>query len=75
SEKDRWLSVIEVLPWSDEASKFFGKIKSDLEKLGQLIDDFDIAIGAIAVAHKCSVVTSNLNHFQKINKLQSICWK
>jgi tRNA(fMet)-specific endonuclease VapC len=75
TEKDRWLSVIAVLPWSPNASKFFGKIKADLEKLEKLIDDFDIAIGAIAVAHKCSVITANLNHFQRIKKLQSMSWK
>ena len=75
TEKDRWLSVIAVLPWSPNASKFFGKIKADFEKLGKLIDDFDIAIGAIAVAHKCSVITANLNHFQRIKKLQSMSWK
>ena len=75
TERDRWLSVIAVLPWSPNASKLFGKIKADLEKFGQLIDDFDIAIGAIAVAHRCSVITANLNHFQQIRKLQSISWK
>ena len=74
-ERDRWLSVITVLPWSPNASKSFGKIKADLERLGQLIDDFDIAIGAIAIAHRCSVITANLNHFQRISKLQSISWK
>ena len=74
-ERDRWLSVIAVLPWSPNASKSFGKIKADLERLGQLIDDFDIAIGAIAIAHRCSVITANLNHFQRISKLQSISWK
>ena len=75
TERDRWLSVIAVLPWSPNASKFFGKIKADLERVGQLIDDFDIAIGAIAIAHRCSVITVNLNHFQRISKLQSISWK
>jgi tRNA(fMet)-specific endonuclease VapC len=74
-ERDRWLSVIAVLPWSPKASQFFGKIKADLERLGQLIDDFDIAIGAIAIAHRCSVITANLNHFQRISNLQSISWK
>jgi tRNA(fMet)-specific endonuclease VapC len=75
AERDKWLSVIEVLPWSSDASKFFGKIKSDLERRGQLIDDFDIAIGAIASAHRCSVITNNLDHFRRIDRIQSISWK
>jgi predicted nucleic acid-binding protein len=75
AERDRWLSVIAVLPWSNEASELFGEIKADLERFGRLIDDFDIAIGAIAIAHGCSVITANLSHFQKIGKLKSKNWK
>jgi tRNA(fMet)-specific endonuclease VapC len=75
AERDRWLSVIAVLPWSNEASEFFGEIKADLERFGRLIDDFDIAIGAIAIAHECSVITANLSHFQRIGKLKSKNWK
>jgi len=73
-ERDKWLSVIRVLPWSNEASERFGEIKADLERLGQLIDDFDIAIAAIAMAHKCSVLTANLGHFQRIKQLKSKSW-
>ena len=72
SEKDRLLSVISVLSWSPESSKSFGKIKADLEHEGKLIDDFDIA--AIAISHKCGVVTSNLKHFQRIEDLEVKYW-
>ncbi|OIP31389.1 MAG: hypothetical protein COW04_09830 [Deltaproteobacteria bacterium CG12_big_fil_rev_8_21_14_0_65_43_10] len=75
SEKDRLLSVITILPWSSESSDYFGKIKADLEHLGKLIDDFDIAIAAIAMAHKCHVITANISHFQRIKKLESKSWK
>lgn len=75
SERDRLLSVISVLPWQPESSKYFGIIKADLERQGKLIDDFDIAIAAIAKSHKCGVVTSNLSHFGRIEILQSINWK
>jgi len=74
SEMDRLLSIISVAPWTSEASYNFGIIKADLEKRGLLIDDFDIAIGAIAIAHDCSVVTSNLDHFKKIKDLESQYW-
>jgi tRNA(fMet)-specific endonuclease VapC len=75
TERDRWLSIIAVLPWSDEASGHFGKIKAALERSGQIIDDFDIAVAAIAIAHKCSVITANLSHFQRITELESIGWQ
>ena len=64
AERDRLLSIITVLPWSPESSENFGKIKADLERQGKLIDDFDIAIAAIAMSHKCGVITANLSHFR-----------
>jgi tRNA(fMet)-specific endonuclease VapC len=75
SERDRLLSIIKVLPWSSEASNQFGKTKADLERLGKMIDDFDIAIGAIAMAHKCGVITTNLSHFKRIENLDIKSWE
>jgi len=74
TERDRILSLISVLPWSSEASDNFGKIKVDLERKGKLIDDFDIAIAAIALAHRCGVITANLSHFQRIKNLECKDW-
>jgi len=72
--KGSLLSVIIVLPWLPESSESFGKIKADLEREGNIIDDFDIAIAAIAISHKCGVVTSNLKHFQRIKDLEIKYW-
>jgi len=74
AERDRLLSVISVLPWLPESSVSFGKIKADLEREGKLIDDFDIAIAAIATSHKCGVATSNLKHFKRIKGLEIKTW-
>jgi len=74
SERDRLLSVIAVLPWLRESSDYFGKIKADLERRGKLIDDFDMAIAAIALSHDCGVVTANLRHFQRIKSLECTNW-
>ncbi len=75
SERDRLLSAITILSWSPESSNNFGKIKADLERRGKLIDDFDIAIAAIATAHKCGVITGNLSHFQRIRNIECKSWK
>ena len=74
SERDRLLSIISILPWTPESSEQFGEIKADLEHRGKLIDDFDIAIAAIALAHKSVVITANLNHFRRIEGLESQSW-
>jgi tRNA(fMet)-specific endonuclease VapC len=75
SERDRLTALIGVLPWITESSVNFGIIKADLEQRGRLIDDFDIAIAAIAMSHKCSVVTANVDHFRRIHNLKSRYWK
>ena len=75
SERERLLSVIGVLPWSSESSDNFGHIKAELEQRGKLIDDFDIAIAAIALAHDCAVITANLTHFRRITDLACKGWQ
>jgi predicted nucleic acid-binding protein len=74
AERDRLLSVINVLPWQLEASKKFGEIKADLERRGKLIDDFDIAIAAIAISNDYGVLTANLKHFERIKDLNTMSW-
>jgi len=74
SEKKHLLSIIKVLPWLPESSKHFGIIKANFEQKGELIDDFDIAIAAIAISHQCSVLTANPRHFQRIENLEAIDW-
>jgi predicted nucleic acid-binding protein len=74
AERDRLLSIVTVLPWLSEASKKFGEIKANLEHKGKRIDDFDIAIAAIAISHKCGVLTANLKHFERIRGLETISW-
>jgi len=70
----RLLSAIRVLDWTPQASVRFGGIKAALERAGQLIDDFDIAVAAIALAHDAQVITANLPHFTRIEGLRSRHW-
>jgi tRNA(fMet)-specific endonuclease VapC len=73
-ERDRLLSVVGVLPWLPDASARFGEIKAVLESSGQLIEDLDIAIAAIAMSHGAQVLTANLPHFSRITGLASLHW-
>ncbi len=74
SEMDRLLAVLKVLPWTPESSSRFGSIKAALERTGDLIDDFDIAIAAIAMSHDAGVLTANLVHFRRIRDLSCTGW-
>lgn len=48
----------------------FGKIKTDLEKRGSRIEDFDLLIAATAKILDLTLVTRNLGHFQRIKGLK-----
>lgn len=73
-QRARYVEVLRMLPWNDGASERFGIIKADLESRGELIDDFDIAIAAIAMAHDAGVLTANLVHFSRIVGLTCSHW-
>jgi tRNA(fMet)-specific endonuclease VapC len=68
------LSAIRLLDWTPEASVRFGAIKAALERTGTRIDDFDIAVAAIAQAHNARVVTANVAHFRRVEGLASLHW-
>jgi tRNA(fMet)-specific endonuclease VapC len=72
--EEQLLSAVRVLEWTPPASVRFGGIKAALEHTGQLIDDFDIAVAAIALAHEAQVITANLPHFARVQGLRSRHW-
>ena len=73
-QRDRFMGALRSLSWTDDASQRFGEIKATLESRGELIDDFDIAIAAIALAHGAAVLTANLSHFRRVPNLSSEHW-
>jgi tRNA(fMet)-specific endonuclease VapC len=75
SQKERLLRSIRGLTWDQGSSAIFGRIKAQLEKAGTPIDDFDVAIAAIAMSHEAVVITANLVHFQRIAGLSSRHWR
>lgn len=75
TQKERLLSVIPLLDWIPAASVQFGAIKAGLEAAGMIIEDFDIAVAAIARAHGAEVITANLTHFTRIVGLSCRHWR
>jgi len=60
--------------WLDDVSASFGSIKATLERRGQRIEDFDIAIAAHALARGEVLVTANLDHMTRISGLTVEDW-
>ncbi len=60
---DKLRHCLYVLSMEEEASKYFGKIKSTLRKQGNLIEDLDIRpIAAVALANELFLEQMNTNH-------------
>jgi tRNA(fMet)-specific endonuclease VapC len=70
----RWRALLRWLDWTEAASEIFGEQKAQLEAWGTLVDDMDIAVAAIALAHQFEVATCNARHFQRIEGLRVIDW-
>ncbi len=74
SQYRRWRALAEWLPWTEAASDIFGEQKARLEARGGLIEDLDIAVAAIAMAHGFAVATCNARHFGRIEDLRVDDW-
>ena len=62
-----WLQSIVVLDVTPAVAHTFAESKAALRKHGNLIEDFDLLIGATAVANNLTLVTNNLSHFERIS--------
>ncbi len=52
----------------------FGKLKSDLEKEGKILDDADLFIACCALEKDRVLITNNEKHFQRIKGLKIENW-
>lgn len=64
----------EILPVGIGLADIFGMIKAQLEKDGNRLDDFDIAIAACALSGNMTLVTNNEKHFRRIAGLKFENW-
>ena len=60
------LSVFQVIPIFGSLD-VYAKEKARLRKRGDLIDDFDLLIGATAIANELIMVTNNTKHFVRMD--------
>lgn len=61
---------IDILPVTQEIARAYARIKSDLEREGKRLDDFDLLIAATAAVHSLTLATKNIRHFQRIPHLK-----
>lgn len=65
---------VRTIHTGDGVAQRFGRIKSDLERKGLPVDDADLLIASIALAHDAILVSNNTGHFQRIAGLKIENW-
>jgi tRNA(fMet)-specific endonuclease VapC len=70
---DDFLSGIKIIPIFHSLD-LYAKEKARLRKLGTVIDDFDLLIGATSVSHNLVMVTNNTDHFKRIKGITLEDW-
>lgn len=70
---DDFAKEITIIPIFN-ALDIYAKEKARLRNSGHLIDDFDILIGATAVANNLVLVTDNQKHLIRISKIKTVNW-
>ncbi len=70
---NNFLSNITIVPIYN-ALDIYAKNKVLLRKNGLMIDDFDLLIGATAIANEMVLVTNNIKHMQRMKNIQIEDW-
>lgn len=68
------LPTATVLDFDIRSAYIAGQIRAELEKLGTPLSWPDIQIGAIAMAHRMTLITGNTTHFDRIPGLKVENW-
>ena len=68
-----FVEQVKVLPISN-AIDVFAKEKARLEKSGMSISNFDMLIGATAIANELTLVTNNVSHLSRMSNILIENW-
>ena len=63
-----------VLPFTAEDAQRAGRIRTELERLGTPIGNFDLLIAAQTLNHSLTLITHNVREFSRIAALQWEDW-
>lgn len=63
------------LPFDDSCLEEYGRIRSDLERMGAPIGPYDLMIAATCLAHDLILVTNNTREFSRVVGLQVADWQ
>ena len=70
----QFLSILEVLPFGDDAASEYGRIRAFLQKRGIPIGPLDTLIAAHAKSEDMTLVTNNVREFMRVPDLNIENW-
>lgn len=68
------LGAMEILPFEEPADAFYGRLRAELERRGQLIGPNGLLIAAQCLAHGLTLVTDNEREFARVDGLGLENW-
>jgi len=71
---NQFLSIVDILPFDDEAAAEYGKICAALRRQGTPIGTMDMLIAAHAKAKGLIIVTNNVREFERVEGLGLENW-
>lgn len=71
---NEFIRHFDIIGFNEDASRVYGKIRSDLEKLGSPIGPNDLIIASIVIAENGTLITHNTKEFSRIKDLKIEDW-
>jgi len=65
---------VSILLFDEPAARSYAEIRVELEAAGRRLEDPDIRIAAICLAHDLTLVTGNVRHFERVPGLRVENW-
>jgi tRNA(fMet)-specific endonuclease VapC len=70
----QFVAPLEILPYDDEASQYYGDLRVHLEKQGTPVGALDMLIAAHALSVDCTLVTNSEKESIRAPELKIVNW-
>jgi tRNA(fMet)-specific endonuclease VapC len=71
---EAYLDRLAILDWTNEVSRHYARIRTELERSGKPIGNMDLLIASHAVSQGLTLVSNNLKHFSSVAGLKVEVW-
>jgi tRNA(fMet)-specific endonuclease VapC len=65
---------VSIVEFDEQAARAYAEIRVELEAVGQRLEDADLQIAAICLAHDFILATGNVRHFERVPGLRVENW-